>query len=530
MKTSPQRSLKTRFKEWISPPVFPGDGEDIQTARLLNTILIACFLAAWVLFVGNWLGGRTPALAWVNNLVSVAVAWQLRRWLYQGKILWTGYGLLGCIFVLTTESVVSLGTIRTPTTSAYLLMILVAGILFEWKGIVVSTLISSLAVLGIILAENAGWLPPPDFSVTITQWVTYTVLFGMVGGLTLEALQVTREALQRSKEESQKRHQIAEELRVSEARLRALFEQTHDAVFILDLQGRYLMTNQRAADMLGYSMAEMQQISMSDTSAEPDQSQWILQHLLEGETIPLYERRLRKKDGQIFPAEINLELVRDINGSPMHVQSIVREISQRKQAEEALQSAHELLSQRMQEVERLQAELREQALRDPLTGLHNRRYLGETLPREIARARRENGAVSVIVSDIDHFKTINDTYGHQVGDQLLIELAHLMKQSSRGSDVVCRYGGEEFLLILPGANQADAVQHAEELRQRCIETGIQFEGKDLRVSMSFGVATYPVHGQEAECIIICADKALYHSKNTGRNRVSLWNETQSLPQ
>lgn len=215
----------------------------------------------------------------------------------------------------------------------------------------------------------------------------------------------------------------------------------------------------------------------------------------------------------------------------MHIQSIVREISQRKQAEEALQNAHELLSQRMHEVERLQAELREQALRDPLTGLHNRRYLSETLPREIARARRENNAVSVIVSDIDHFKTINDTYGHQVGDQFLIELAHLMKQSSRGSDVVCRYGGEEFSLILPGANQAEAAPgRPKNCAGAAVKPAIRFEGKELRVSMSFGVATYPVHGQEAECIIICADKALYDSTNTGATGYLYRDQTQNVLQ
>jgi diguanylate cyclase (GGDEF)-like protein len=144
--------------------------------------------------------------------------------------------------------------------------------------------------------------------------------------------------------------------------------------------------------------------------------------------------------------------------------------------------------------------------------------------REITRAERENDHLSVIMADIDHFKMINDTYGHLVGDKFLVEIASLMKKYARGSDIVCRYGGEEFLLVLPGTILDAAVKRAEEIRQKCAEIVIQHEGKDLKVTMSFGVATYPDHGKEAEEIIIKADNAMYQSKHGGRNRVTTWKE------
>ena len=200
------------------------------------------------------------------------------------------------------------------------------------------------------------------------------------------------------------------------------------------------------------------------------------------------------------------------------------EIVERKQAEESLQHANERLQVNLIEIEQLQMELREQALHDPLTGLYNRRFLNATTEREIARAKRENGQVSVIISDIDHFKQINDTYGHQTGDQFLVEMAGVMKTCARSSDIVCRYGGEEFLLVLPGSTMDSARKRAEEIRQKCAEVIIQHEGKDLAVTLSFGVATYPDHGQEAEEIIIKADKALYRSKHNGRNQVTIWGE------
>jgi diguanylate cyclase len=313
-------------------------------------------------------------------------------------------------------------------------------------------------------------------------------------------------------------------LRASEARYRALFEQQHDAVFILDLGGRHLAANRHATEMLGYTPDEILQLSYADISAEVEESQKINQRLLAGEHIPLYERIFRKKDGQAFPVEINVELVRDGNGSPLHIQSVVRDISQRKQAEEELKKANEQLRLRMIQVEQLQAELRDQALHDPLTGLYNRRYLDESLEREIIRAERENNPLSVIVLDIDHFKKINDSYGHRVGDQFLVKIARLLENSTRGSDLVYRHGGEEFLLVLPGANADSARQRAEEIRQKCLETVIRYHGEELNLTISFGLAAFPAHGTTAEEIITKADKALYVSKETGRNRVTIWEE------
>jgi len=125
------------------------------------------------------------------------------------------------------------------------------------------------------------------------------------------------------------------------------------------------------------------------------------------------------------------------------------------------------------------------------------------------------------MADVDHFKIINDTYGHAVGDTFLVEIANLMKHNARGSDIVCRYGGEEFLLVLPGSPVDAAEKRAEEIRQKCSEIVIQHEGENLKVTMSFGVSTCPIHGKEVEEIINIVDIALYQSKYRGRNRVTV---------
>jgi diguanylate cyclase (GGDEF)-like protein len=219
------------------------------------------------------------------------------------------------------------------------------------------------------------------------------------------------------------------------------------------------------------------------------------------------------KNGVLFA-----QLVALVLDSAQLFSAAEHEISERKQAEDALQKANEQLRVDMEKIEQLKEELHEQAIHDPLTGLYNRRYLNETLAREITRVERENNSLSVIMSDIDHFKMINDTYGHPVGDKFLVEIASLMKKHARGSDIVCRYGGEEFLLVLPGTTISSAAKRAEEIRQKCTEIIIQHKGKDLKVTMSFGMATYPDHGKESEEIIAKADKALYRAKAQGRNR------------
>ncbi len=169
---------------------------------------------------------------------------------------------------------------------------------------------------------------------------------------------------------------------------------------------------------------------------------------------------------------------------------------------------------------KLRETLRQQSIRDALTGLYNRRYLEETLERELKWAEREKRSVSVIMLDIDHFKEFNDLAGHDGGDALLRELGIFFKKSTRGGDIACRYGGEEFLIVMPGINKEDAQHRAEELRLGVKELLVYHLGKPLgKCTISLGVAVFPEHGQTIEEMLKAADNALYRAKNDGRDRV-----------
>ncbi len=169
---------------------------------------------------------------------------------------------------------------------------------------------------------------------------------------------------------------------------------------------------------------------------------------------------------------------------------------------------------------RLREELRLQAIHDPLTNLYNRRYMEETLERELYRAKRENSPLGVIMLDIDHFKDFNDSYGHEAGDLFLREVGHFLEMHIRKEDIACRYGGEEFTLILPENTLDKARQRAEELRQGVQSLVVKYEGEPLRlITLSMGVAAYPEHGMTVEGLLRAADKALYQAKGEGRDRV-----------
>jgi diguanylate cyclase (GGDEF)-like protein len=169
---------------------------------------------------------------------------------------------------------------------------------------------------------------------------------------------------------------------------------------------------------------------------------------------------------------------------------------------------------------KLRETLRNQSIRDPLTGLFNRRYLEETLEREIRRAERNRGALGVVMIDLDHFKQFNDTYGHDAGDMLLRELGRLLESSIRGGDVACRYGGEEFLLILPGADAETTRQRAEQLRESVKHLFVSHRGQSIgSVTLSGGVAAFPDHGTTGDALVQAADAALYRAKGDGRDRV-----------
>lgn len=193
-----------------------------------------------------------------------------------------------------------------------------------------------------------------------------------------------------------------------------------------------------------------------------------------------------------------------------------------RKTREALRERENRLEHQLAEIRDLQEKLQEQAVRDPLTGLYNRRFLDTIISRELARCEREVLHLSIMMIDVDHFKVVNDTYGHPAGDEVLKCLSALLLENVRVVDVACRFGGEEFMLVLPGMAPEHALERAEHCRAAFAAAQITFEGQVVRATISVGIAVYPLHGQTLPDLTRCADVALYQAKEGGRDRVALY--------
>ena len=206
--------------------------------------------------------------------------------------------------------------------------------------------------------------------------------------------------------------------------------------------------------------------------------------------------------------------------------SYLRNRSLRAAREQLRQSEHELQN-KLTQIHTLQVQLRELANRDALTGLHNRRFFDSEIAMAL-NGQRTVDSLCLLIIDIDHFKRINDQFGHQAGDHVLARLAGILTSHCRPSDVVCRYGGEEFAILMPDISIANAGKRAERIRQAFANMPVSFDGQQLKLSLSIGIAAYPAHAIATELLIGRADQALYRAKAAGRNRVLTY-EQENAP-
>jgi diguanylate cyclase (GGDEF)-like protein/PAS domain S-box-containing protein len=238
------------------------------------------------------------------------------------------------------------------------------------------------------------------------------------------------------------------------------------------------------------------------------------------ETLLSFEMEIRQKhaiSGEIHWALMRSTPRRRADGSTVWY-GVQVDITERKRNEKLLEEVNEQLRIHVKEIEQLHEELREQAIRDSLTGLYNRRYMQDVFKQEFSRARRENYPVSVIMLDMDELKVLNDTLGHHVGDRALQSLAFQIQNMTRKEDIVCRYGGDEFTVILSKTFPKDAVKRVEEWRETLSKNPLEVEGKhSVAIKFTAGIASFPAHGTSLEEIVNYADVALYRAKARGRN-------------
>jgi diguanylate cyclase (GGDEF)-like protein len=230
------------------------------------------------------------------------------------------------------------------------------------------------------------------------------------------------------------------------------------------------------------------------------------------------QHHVKRADGAM-DLDLRISELSDADGRLLGRVVVVRDVTELNTQRRELATVNGQLVQQLETIDRLRHELAEQAVRDDLTGLHNRRHLLAQLELELARARSDDTWLSAVLLDIDHFKSVNDTFGHAVGDDLLAATARALSASLRAGDTVARYGGEEFVILLPGTPYGDALRTAEALRRQCATVLVDSRYGPVSTTVSAGVATFPVCGWTGGELLQAADEALYAAKAAGRDRV-----------
>jgi len=336
-------------------------------------------------------------------------------------------------------------------------------------------------------------------------------------------------ALRGSVQDITERKRAEQEIMEAEARFRSIFEQAAVGIALVGLDGKWVQVNDRLCDIVGYPRAALLELTFQDITFADDLSidLSLVEQLVAGR-IPNYstEKRYVRQDGAVVWVNLTVALVRSAEGKPDYSVSVLEDIQSRKDAEAALASERASRQQQLEQLvvertEALEAAIRDLdnlARRDALTGLQNRLSANERLRAEFLRMKRTGRAYSALLLDIDHFKHVNDTFGHETGDHVLKKLAETLQASIRATDFVARFGGEEFLVLLPETEAQGARTIAEKIRASA--AGKDFPGVK-RVTISIGVSmASPADGNEDEAVRR-ADNALYEAKGQGRNKVHL---------
>jgi diguanylate cyclase (GGDEF)-like protein/PAS domain S-box-containing protein len=286
-----------------------------------------------------------------------------------------------------------------------------------------------------------------------------------------------------------------------------------DAVYVTDSQDRITFVNRSFCQTYGYAEA--------DIVGKDCDVLWDDRPMLDRAELSMLgewtaEVVQRTASGETIVVSLSRSIVRDEAGQALAVVRTARDMTDRYRAEAALKLAYV-------ELENSRAALQELAARDDLTGLYNRREVNRLLVNEVARCRRHGHSLAFLLVDLDHFKQVNDNYGHAIGDEVLRNAAELLQDTVRSEDQAGRYGGEEFVLLLPETSPEGALHTAERLRQTMAETTILATRADgstvgLNVSASIGLAIFPNDASNEEELIEAADRALYHAKRSGRNQ------------
>jgi diguanylate cyclase (GGDEF)-like protein len=291
-----------------------------------------------------------------------------------------------------------------------------------------------------------------------------------------------------------------------------VLEHVGDAIFVMDPAGLVVDLNPAARLLARRLHPDLP----NDLLGMP--ARRLLPHRDQRRTLTAGEYHIERPDGWL-DLDLRLSDLADRHGYPVGRVVVIRDITELNEQRRRLADVNHRLMDQLHVIDALRHDLAELAVRDELTGLHNRRHLIGRLERDLDAARSDARPLSLILLDIDRFKSVNDRYGHAVGDALLVATARALRSCVRAGDTLARYGGEEFVVLLPDASMDEALHMAEVLRTRCATVRVDSRFGPVSTTVSAGVSTFPDCGWTGAELLQSADDALYAAKHAGRDRV-----------
>lgn len=367
---------------------------------------------------------------------------------------------------------------------------------------IILTITGVMAMLmGTSAIAQPHWLANLDpAQLTTLPFLTVAVLAIFCLMLLVAGLRSRKKAMFLAEEKSATENKLHEQQHLFET----IFDDTHNGIALLNLDGRFLRANKSLCEMLGYSEADTLAMNFYYIIHPNDLNnlQVYIQQLLNDQIkVHQSEQQCFKKNGDLLWIMSTLSLIRDNEGKPIYFIIQVQDITLQKKAEERL---------------------KHMAYHDPLTGLANRNKLEQFINHMLASARRHQQSFALLFFDLDRFKNINDTIGHEAGDLLLQIIAERLRSTVRGTDLVARLGGDEFVLVITDVKKTEAVALISQKILESIMKVIVIKGQEIYITTSIGISLYPYDGQNMQTLMKNADLALYRAKEHGRNNYQFY--------
>ena len=308
----------------------------------------------------------------------------------------------------------------------------------------------------------------------------------------------------------------------SEKLYKSIFDASPDAIVMFDINYRILIASKSANEVLGFEGDCLvgENILQFFVDKESKRIEKNIRRVFNENNIGTTNYRGKKNNNSTI-YEVNSRAIKDENGNSINLVSIIRDVTQKVILEEVLEAREKQYKELAKELERKNISLSERVSIDNLTGIKNRYYFDERIKEEVDLAKRQKVSFSLLLFDLDHFKLVNDNFGHDIGDKVLKRVTDAVSKIIRSYDIFARWGGEEFVVLMPNTTEAEAVLAAEKIR-KAVEDIIHPDIE--KITISIGIAIWEVD-DDVDQIFVKADKALYTAKNQGRNRVIVYKKS-----